>query len=79
MTACYLVSLHDESFKDVNCTLTGHVPDLVLNLQLTKKDSITAGNWTLTLLNEEGSANTTLSIIQYSSMYFLSNEAVRIK
>ncbi|XP_025099966.1 uncharacterized protein LOC112567488 [Pomacea canaliculata] len=66
VTACYLESLHDESFKDVNCTLTGHVPDLVLNLQLSKRDSITEGNWTLTLLNEEGSANTTLSIIQYS-------------
>lgn len=46
--------------KEVNCTLTGAPPDLLLTLHLDREDRAKGENWQLTFYNEMGSTSTTL-------------------
>ncbi|XP_025099907.1 uncharacterized protein LOC112567434 isoform X2 [Pomacea canaliculata] len=51
------VSIKHYTERGVNCTLTGHPPDLVLSLQLEKEEDSLCRMWTLTLSNDWGSSN----------------------
>ncbi|XP_025100878.1 uncharacterized protein LOC112568070 isoform X2 [Pomacea canaliculata] len=51
------VSIKHYTEREVNCTLTGHPPDLVLSLPLEKEEDSLCGSWTLTLSNDWGSSN----------------------
>lgn len=61
---CILTSLSLDFAKKVNCSLSGDPPDLILSLLFDKEDIHLQGNWTLTLHNEVGFSNTTLSFIE---------------
>lgn len=54
------LSLQHNSSKEVNCTIAGNPPHLVLILYFDKEDKTILGNWTLTVRNDKGTANATL-------------------
>ncbi|XP_025103278.1 uncharacterized protein LOC112569641 isoform X2 [Pomacea canaliculata] len=62
VTGCVLTSLssHKNTQRQINCSLSGSPPDLVLNFRLDNNDS-NIKEWILTLLSERGSASITLS------------------
>lgn len=65
VNGCLLTPLssEDKDTREVNCTLQGTKPNLLLNLHF-QNESLANGNWILTLRSESGSANTTLRIIK---------------
>ncbi|XP_025100381.1 uncharacterized protein LOC112567776 isoform X2 [Pomacea canaliculata] len=79
VNGCLLTSLtlQHNNTREVNCTLTGDPPDLVLSLQL-EKDSF-RGNWTLTLSNDWGSSNTTFIVLDESMPERSSGKTINIK
>ncbi|XP_025103167.1 uncharacterized protein LOC112569568 [Pomacea canaliculata] len=65
------MSSEDDIVKEVNCTLHGTPPDLVLSLHLGEKATSMEGKWILLLRNEKGSAKKTLSILKAYSKWIL--------
>lgn len=66
---CLLKSASTHSItRKVDCILTGHLPDLVLHVIL-GEDHIAQGDWILTIYNEGGFANTTLTVTKGSVRY----------
>ncbi|XP_025099916.1 uncharacterized protein LOC112567438 [Pomacea canaliculata] len=64
------VTLEGNETITLNCTLTGHPPDLTLSFHLNNQDSKIQGIWMLTLVNKKGPANTTLNFTNESEMGF---------
>lgn len=47
--------------KEVDCTITGTPPDLLLTVRL-ERERLSRGNWTLSIINDKGTANLTLFV-----------------
>lgn len=51
-------SLGENKNREVNCSLTGDPPDLLLTVIVNKKDVGRGGHWALSFHNERGSSDT---------------------
>lgn len=61
-------SLGENKNREVNCSLTGGPPDLLLTVIVNKKENERGGHWALSLHNERGSSDTLVFNKPYSEL-----------